>query len=232
MYIELKKALKKYGTGNTLVYALNNVDLSIERGEVAVILGPSGSGKSTLMNMIGGIDHIDSGQIIIDDQNISDFNDKKLTEYRRNNVGFIFQFYNLIQDLTAKENIETVLDISNDPLDINEVMKALDISQLKDRFPSELSGGQQQRIAIARAIIKNPKILLCDELTGALDSASSIEVLKYIEIINKKFNTTILIITHNESISKIANRIIRIKDGHITDNYINTNIINSEELIL
>lgn len=218
MFIEVKDAVKKYGKGDALVYALNKANAGIEKGEICVILGPSGSGKSTLLNILGGLDSPDSGSVIIDGKEITGLKPRQLTEYRRSDVGFVFQFYNLIPDLTVKENIEVVSDISSDSLDIDGILKALGIEKYKTRFPRELSGGQQQRTAIGRALIKNPKILLCDELTGALDSKSSAAVLKYIEKINKEYGTTIIIITHNEDIRLMADRIIRIKDGKVVLN--------------
>lgn len=215
MIIKIKDAVKTYGEGNAKINALDGINLELEESKIYTVLGPSGSGKSTFLNMIGGLDNLTSGEIIVDGFNISNAKAKELTKYRREKLGFVFQFYNLIPDLTAKENIEVVSDLSNNNLDINEVMDALAIAELKDRLPRELSGGQQQRIAIARAMIKNPKLLLCDELTGALDSKSSKQVLEFIEKINNLYKTTIIIITHNEEISKMSDSIIRIKDGKI-----------------
>ena len=232
MFIDIKDARKHYGEGETLVNALDGVSLSLGEGRIYVILGPSGSGKSTLLNMIGGLDSLDSGEITISGRNISRSDKKKMTDYRREDVGFVFQFYNLIPDLTVQENIQVVADIAKQPMDIEEVMKALDIDKYKNRFPKELSGGQQQRVAIARALIKNPKILLCDELTGALDSKSSRNVLKSIEKVNEQFKTTIIIITHNEAIADMADTVIRIKDGQVASCTNNGNKRSAEELEL
>lgn len=232
MFIDIKDARKHYGEGETLVNALDGVSLSLGEGKIYVILGPSGSGKSTLLNMIGGLDSLDSGEITISGRNISRSDKKKMTYYRREDVGFVFQFYNLIPDLTVQENIQVVADIAKQPMDIEEVMKALDIDKYKNRFPKELSGGQQQRVAIARALIKNPKILLCDELTGALDSKSSRNVLKFIEKVNEQFKTTIIIITHNEAIADMADTVIRIKDGQVASCIDNNSKHSAEELEL
>ena len=232
MFIDIKDARKHYGEGETLVNALDGVSLSLGEGRIYVILGPSGSGKSTLLNMIGGLDSLDSGEITISGRNISRSDKKKMTDYRREDVGFVFQFYNLIPDLTVQENIQVVADIAKQPMDIEEVMKALDIDKYKNRFPKELSGGQQQRVAIARALIKNPKILLCDELTGALDSKLSKNVLKFIEKVNEQFKTTIIIITHNEAIADMADTVIRIKDGQVASCTNNGNKRSAEELEL
>lgn len=222
MYITLKDAIKKYGEGESLVYALDKANAEIEKGEICVILGPSGSGKSTLLNMLGGLDSLDEGTITIGDRNISGYSKDQLTLYRKEDVGFVFQFYNLIPDLTVEENIEVVADIAEKPLDINQVLEALDIEKYRSRFPRELSGGQQQRVAIARAMIKNPKILLCDELTGALDTKSSRQVLKFIEKINQEFGTTIIIITHNKAIADMADRVIYVRDGQVRENRMNS----------
>ncbi len=222
MYITLKDAIKKYGEGESLVYALDKANAEIEKGEICVILGPSGSGKSTLLNMLGGLDSLDEGTITIGDRNISGYSKDQLTLYRKEDVGFVFQFYNLIPDLTVEENIEVVADIAEKPLDINQVLEALDIEKYRNRFPRELSGGQQQRVAIARAMIKNPKILLCDELTGALDTKSSRHVLKFIEKINQEFGTTIIIITHNKAIADMADRVIYVRDGQVRENRMNS----------
>lgn len=232
MFISLKNATKKYGKDESLVYALNHLDLEIEKGELCVILGPSGSGKSTLLNMLGGLDHLDEGEIIVGERNLSKYKHNKLTNYRKEDVGFVFQFYNLIPDLSVEENIQVVSDISENPLNIDEVLTAMGIEKYRYRFPKELSGGQQQRVAIARAIIKNPKILLCDELTGALDTKSSKNVLEFIEKINQMYKTTTVIITHNETISKMADRVIYIKDGKAIENRVNKNKVLASDLDL
>ena len=213
--IEIKGAKKKYGSGEAAVYALDGVDFSLEEGKICVILGPSGSGKSTLLNMIGGLDSLDTGEITVDGISITGLNKKALTAYRKRNIGFVFQFYNLIPDLTVEENVQVVAEISQKPLDIDEILRALDIENYRYRFPRELSGGQQQRVAIARAMVKNPKLLLCDELTGALDTRSSRSVLRFIEKLNREYHTTTLIITHNEAIAGMADTVVHIKDGKI-----------------
>ncbi len=233
MFIEVKNAVKQYGNGDAAVRALDNVCFSMEKGEIGVILGASGSGKSTLMNMIGGIDKLDEGFIKVDGVEISGYSQKQLVEYRREKIGFVFQFYNLIPNLTAKENIETTKEIAtNGGISVDEAIEKLDISPFANRYPAELSGGQQQRVAIARAIVKKPALLLCDELTGALDSKSAREVLAFIEKINKAYNTTVLIITHNEEIRCFADRIIRVKDGKVISNEKNASKISVSELNL
>ena len=215
MLLSIKNAVKTYGKGDAQVHALDGVDFTLEKGQICVILGPSGSGKSTLLNMLGGIDTLNSGELIVNDKKISSMNKKQLTQYRKDDIGFVFQFYNLIDDLSAKENIQVVADICENPLNIDELMESLGISELKNRFPKEMSGGQQQRVAIARAMVKNPKILLCDELTGALDSHSSRSVLEVVQKLNQTYGTTVIIITHNDAISAMADQIVYIKDGRI-----------------
>ena len=228
----MQHAKKSYGKGESEVHALDDTELALEQGKIYVILGPSGSGKSTMLNMLGGLDSLDSGSITVDGKEISKLKSGELTKYRRSDVGFVFQFYNLIPDLTVKENIQVVSDIAKEPLPLDEVMQAVDIEKYKDRFPNELSGGQQQRVAIARAIIKNPKLLLCDELTGALDSKTSKNVLKFVEKVNAQFGTTVAIITHNEVIAGMADGVIRIKDGKVVANIVNETKIPTDKLEL
>ena len=215
MFLSVKNAVKKYGKGDAEVRALDGAGFELEKGKICVVLGPSGSGKSTLLNIIGGIDSPDEGELVVGDRVISRMNKKELTEYRKSEIGFVFQFYNLIGDLSAEENIQVVADICREPLDIDSLMETLEIGELKNRFPGEMSGGQQQRVAIARAMVKNPSLLLCDELTGALDSHASGSVLAAVEDMNRKYGTTVMIITHNEAIAEMADCIIRIKDGKI-----------------
>ena len=233
MFIEVKNAVKQYGKGDAAVHALDGASFSMEKGEIGVILGASGSGKSTLMNMLGGIDTLDSGTIIVDGVEISGYRKKQLVEYRREKIGFVFQFYNLIPSLTARENIETTIDIAVNPaIDKKELMDRLDITPFANRYPSELSGGHQQRVAIARAIAKNPALLLCDELTGALDSKSAREVLSFVEKVNQMYHTTVLIITHNETIQGFADVIIHVRDGKVTKQEKNPHKIPVSELEL
>ena len=217
-HISVRNISKKYGQNDSQIYALNDVSVDIEKGEVCVILGASGSGKSTLLNMIGGLDTPDSGSIIVDGTDITKLDKKSLTDYRREKLGMIFQAYNLIAELSVIENVRVVKDISKAPLDENELLSLLGLDAHKDHFPAELSGGQQQRCSIARALIKNPALLLCDELTGALDSKSSKEVLRILERINEHYKTTIIMITHDERIADMADRLVRIKDGRIVYN--------------
>lgn len=232
MFIEIKGAKKQYGSGEAAVYALDGVDFSLEKGKSCVILGPSGSGKSTLLNMIGGLDSLDSGEITVDGQKITGLSKKALTAYRKKSVGFIFQFYNLIPDLTVEENVQVVSEIAEAPLDMDEILTALDIEKYRYRFPRELSGGQQQRVAIARAMVKNPKLLLCDELTGALDTKSSRSVLRFIEKLHSQYGTTTLIITHNEAIANLADTVVRIRDGKIASVTENKKKLTADEIEL
>jgi len=222
MFIEVNDIKKSYGEGGSYVQVLKGVSTGIQKGQICAILGPSGSGKSTLLNTIGGLDTIDSGSIKISDSEISKLNPKELSLYRRNLLGFIFQFYNLVPNLTVKENIQVCEYLTKTPLDINELLEVLGLSEHQKKFPSQLSGGQQQRCAIARALIKNPELLLCDEPTGALDYQASREILMLIEKINKKYGTTMLIVTHNTAIKEMVHRVIKIKDGQISQDYANT----------
>lgn len=218
MFIEIRDAVKTYGKGENVIRAMDHVSMGVEKGEICVILGPSGSGKSTLLNMLGGLDSLDGGEIYVDGKRISGQSRKALTEYRRGEVGVVFQSYNLIAELNVRENIRVVRDFSKNPLELEGVLEDLGLTRHAESFPAQLSGGQQQRCAIGRALIKNPSLLLCDELTGALDSVSSREVLAMLEKMNEKYHTTIVIITHNEGIAAMADRIVRIHDGRIIRN--------------
>ena len=230
MYLEIKNIKKSYGENGSYIEVIKGISASIEKGQICAILGPSGSGKSTFLNLIGGLDELDFGSIKVDNKELFGLNQNELSEYRRENLGFVFQFYNLVPNLTVRENIEVCRYLSQNPLDINELLNTIDLKEHENKFPSQLSGGQQQRCAIARALIKNPKLLLCDEPTGALDSKTSKDILILIEEINKKFNTTILMVTHNGFIKNMAHKIIQIKDGKITKDYINKNRIEAKDL--
>ncbi|WEV71451.1 ABC transporter ATP-binding protein [Lactobacillus sp. ESL0785] len=215
-YIEIKHNFKKYHTGNTEVLANNDVNFTVEQGELAIILGASGAGKSTILNILGGMDTNTSGDIIIDGQNIAQYNKRQLTTYRRNDIGFVFQFYNLIQNLTAKENVELASEIVKDALDPVQTLIDVGLQNRINNFPAELSGGEQQRVAIARAIAKNPKILLCDEPTGALDYETGKSVLEIIANMSREKGATVIIVTHNSTIAPIADRVIHFHDGQVT----------------
>ena len=230
MFIKVEKLKKSYTTGEITTQVLKSVEMTLDKGEIGVILGPSGSGKSTLLNIIGGIDRCDSGLVEVDNVEITKLSDNALTDYRRDQIGFVFQFYNLIPNLTVGENVEVVSNISKSPLPIDDVLKAVGMTDKKYRFPRELSGGEQQRVSIARAVVKNPNLLLCDEPTGALDFATSREILKLLQKINKDFGTTILMITHNTAISAMANRVYRVRSGEIIESFVNKTIIPAERI--
>ncbi|MFX0547815.1 ABC transporter ATP-binding protein [Hathewaya histolytica] len=221
MFLDILDIKKSYGSGASHVQVLKGISSGIDKGQMCTILGPSGSGKSTFLNAIGGLDSVDAGHIIVDGLEITNFKSKELALYRRKYLGFIFQFYNLVPNLTVKENIQVCEYLSKEPLDINELLEVLNMKEHENKFPSQLSGGQQQRCAIARALVKNPKLLLCDEPTGALDYKSSKEILMLLEMINKKYGTTILIVTHNTAIKDMVHKVINIKDGQIVNEYIN-----------
>ena len=230
MYLEVKNIKKSYGENGSYMEVIKGISTSIEKGQICAILGPSGSGKSTFLNLIGGLDELDFGSIKVDNKELFGLKQNELSEYRRENLGFVFQFYNLVPNLTVRENIEVCQYLSQNPLDINELLNTIGLKEHENKFPAQLSGGQQQRCAIARALIKNPKLLLCDEPTGALDSKTSKEILILIEKINKKFDTTILIVTHNDIIKNMAHKIIQIKDGKITKDYTNENRVEAKSL--
>ncbi|EKY24466.1 ABC transporter ATP-binding protein [Clostridium celatum] len=229
-YIRIKDLYKKYKVGETEVVANNGVSFSIEKGEFVVILGPSGAGKSTVLNILGGMDNCDDGEIIVDNINISKFNNKQLTKYRRDDVGFVFQFYNLVQNLTAKENVELATQISKNALDVDKTLELVGLDHRKDNFPSQLSGGEQQRVSIARAVAKNPKLLLCDEPTGALDYNTGKQVLKTLQDTCREMGTTVIVITHNSSIAQMADRVIKINDAKVRSVEVNSNPIPVENI--
>jgi len=230
MYVEVTGIKKSYGENGSYVQVLKGIDLSVEKGVMCVIQGTSGSGKSTMLNCIGGLDTVDSGSIRIDGKEIVGLKSKELSEYRRDALGFIFQFYNLVPNLTVRENIRVCEYLTEDPLDMNELLDTLGLTEHQNKFPSQLSGGQQQRCAIARALIKNPKLLLCDEPTGALDSNTSRDILILLEKINAKYGTTMLIVTHNNSIKNMVHQVVRMKDGLIRTSYMNETRVPAAEL--
>ena len=221
MFLEIKGITKHFGDGESRVNVLKGIDVSMEKGEICVLLGPSGSGKSTLLNILGGIDQADDGYIAIDGERTGDMSEKELTLYRRKHLGYVFQMYNLIPNLSIRENIEVGAYLSDNPLDVDDLMKTLGLYEHRNKLPNQLSGGQQQRTAIGRAIVKNPDILLCDEPTGALDYNTSKEILKLIETVNQKYGNTIVMVTHNDAIKDMADRVVKLRDGMIRKNYIN-----------
>ena len=221
MFLEIRGIKKSFGTGYSRVNVLKGLDLDIEKGEFCVLLGPSGSGKSTLLNIIGGIDGADEGSITIEGERLEDMTEKKLSLYRRKHLGSIFQMYNLIPNLTVRENIEVGAYLSDHPLDVDELLHTLGLYEHQKKLPNQLSGGQQQRTAIGRAIVKNPDILLCDEPTGALDYHTSKEILKLIETVNQRYGNTIIMVTHNDAIKDMADRVVKLRDGMIRKNYRN-----------
>ena len=230
MFLTVKDLKKSYGSGSTKVEVLKGINFEVQKGEICVLLGPSGSGKSTLLNIIGGIDDADSGYVSINDEKTKDMKESELTKYRRKHLGYVFQMYNLIPNLNVKENIEVGAYLSDSPLDIDELLNTLGLSEHKYKLPNQLSGGQQQRTAIGRAIVKNPDILLCDEPTGALDYHTSNEILKLIEDVNKKYGNTVIMVTHNDAIQNMADRVIKLRDGEIMDNIVNKNKIQAASL--
>lgn len=230
MFLEIKGIKKSFGAGESRVDVLKGIDLEIEKGEFCVLLGPSGSGKSTLLNIIGGIDGADAGSITIQGERLEDMKEKKLSLYRRKHLGYIFQMYNLIPNLTVRENIEVGVYLSDRPLDVDELLHTLGLYEHQRKIPNQLSGGQQQRTAIGRAIVKNPDILLCDEPTGALDYNTSKEILKLIETVNHKYGNTIVMVTHNDAIKDMADRVVKLRDGMIRKNYQNEQKIPAADL--
>ena len=230
VYLEVKDLNKGFGDKTNRIEVLKNLSLNVEKGEFCVLLGPSGSGKSTLLNILGGIDYPDGGEVKINGEKMNSLNSKKLTMFRRNHLGYVFQMYNLIPDLTVRENIEVGAYLSKKPLNLDELIETLGLKEHQDKLPSQLSGGQQQRTSIGRAIIKNPDILLCDEPTGALDYNTSKEILKLIEKVNQKYGSTVIMVTHNDAIKYMADRVVRLRDGQILKNYLNDKKVKAEDL--
>lgn len=230
MFMEIADLRKSYTSGTVTTEVLKGIGMRLDKGEVGVILGPSGSGKSTLMNILGGIDRGDSGSVIVDGIEVQRLNDDKLTDYRREHIGFVFQFYNLVPNLSVAENIEVVSNISRSSLNIDEVLAAVGLQDKKRRFPRELSGGEQQRVSIARAIVKNPKLLLCDEPTGALDYGTSRSILQLLQEVNAQYGTTVLMITHNTAIADMANKVFKLRSGEIVEALVNTSPVPAERI--
>ena len=229
-YIEFQNVKKIYKMGDVKIRALNGVDFSIEKGEFAVIAGASGAGKSTILNLMGGMDTATTGKIIVDKENVSKFSAKKLTTYRRYDIGFVFQFYNLVQNLTVRENVELATQICKNPLDIDEVIEAVGLKDRSSNFPSQLSGGEQQRVAIARALAKNPKLLLCDEPTGALDYNTGKQILKLLQDTCRKRGVTVVVITHNLALTAMGDKVIKVKNGIVDSVTVNENPLPVEQI--
>lgn len=230
MFLEINELKKGFGSDSNRVQVLKGIQCGIEKGEICVLLGPSGSGKSTLLNIIGGIDQPDSGYVSIAGEKMAEMSEKQLTRYRRKHLGYIFQMYNLIPNLNVKENIEVGAYLSDNPLDIDDLLKTLGLYEHRHKLPNQLSGGQQQRTAIGRAIVKNPDILLCDEPTGALDYNTSKEILQLIESVNQKYGNTVVMVTHNDAIKNMADRVIKLRDGQIRRDYVNEEKILAADL--
>ncbi|MEZ4640725.1 MAG: ABC transporter ATP-binding protein [Caldilineaceae bacterium] len=228
--VEVSDLKKCYTSGEVITEVLKGIDMQVAEGEIVVILGPSGSGKTTLMNVIGGIDRGDSGRVVVDGVEVSELDDHRLTDYRRQRVGFVFQFYNLVPNLTVGENIEVVSNISKSPLGIDEVLAAVEMQDKKHRFPRELSGGEQQRVSIARAVVKNPKLLLCDEPTGALDYETSHSILRLLQQVNTRYGATVLMVTHNTAIAGMANRVLKLRSGEIVEETVNQSTMSAERI--
>ncbi|PHO05805.1 ABC transporter [Rhodobacteraceae bacterium 4F10] len=225
-----KGLTKVYGTGPAAVHALRGVDLEIPKGDIVVLLGPSGSGKSTLLNIIGGLDRASAGTAYFEDQNLTDMSDRELTRYRRDHVGFVFQFYNLMPSLTARENVELVTEIAQDPMDVDDALRLVGLGDRMDHFPAQMSGGEQQRVAIARAIAKNPTVLFCDEPTGALDSSTGRAVLHVLNDVNVKLGATVMIVTHAAATAAMAHRVIHFADGAILTVEENAHRVSPDEI--
>ena len=228
--VEFNNVYKRYKTGEIVINAVDGISFKVEEGEFAIVVGASGAGKTTVLNILGGMDSCSEGEIIVGGKDISKFKDKQLIEYRRHDIGFVFQFYNLVQNLTALENVELASEICRDPLDPAETLRSVGLGERLNNFPAQLSGGEQQRVSIARALAKNPKLLLCDEPTGALDYNTSKDILELIERVNQKFSSTVILVTHNDAIKNMADRVIRLRDGKIRHNDLNEHKIPAREL--
>lgn len=229
-YVSFKNVCKTYHSGDVKVEALKDASFEVEKGEICVIVGQSGAGKTTLLNILGGMDKLTSGEISLEDKKVSELNKRQLATYRRQDIGFVFQFYNLIPNLTAIENIEIATQLSKNPMDPEEVLKLVGLKDRRDNFPAQLSGGEQQRVSIARALAKNPKLLLCDEPTGALDYETGKAVLKLLQDCSRKDKMTVIIITHNQALTAMADRIIKVKNGHVSSVKINENVVPVENI--